>query len=51
MRGKLLNYEQLVKENKQDLLEDESRIEQIELRLEKRQTKLVEDKRKRRTFS
>jgi len=51
MRGKLLNYEQLVKENKRDLLEDESKVEQIELRLEKRQTKLVEDKRKRRTFS
>jgi len=51
MRGRLLNYEQLVKENKQDLLEDESKVEQIELRLEKRQTKLVEDKRNRRAIS
>lgn len=47
MRGRLLNYEQLVKENKQALLKDESKVEQIELRLEKRQTKLVEHKRKR----
>ncbi|MBU5468403.1 FbpB family small basic protein [Virgibacillus sp. MSJ-26] len=51
MRGRLLNYEQLVKENKQDLLEDESKVEQIELRLEKRQTKLVEDKRNGRAIS
>jgi len=47
MRGKLLNYEQLVKENKRVLLADETKIKEIELRLEKRQMKLVENKRKK----
>ena len=47
MRGKLLNYEQLVKENKRALLADEIKIKEIELRLEKRQMKLVENKRKK----
>lgn len=46
MRG--LNYEQLYRENKEELMQDESRVEQIELKLEKRQINLVAAKRKRR---
>lgn len=41
MRPKMLNFEQLVKQNKQELLNDEERITQIEARLEKRQEALV----------
>lgn len=37
MRPRALNFEQLVKQNKQDTLNDEERITQIEMRLEKRQ--------------
>lgn len=36
MRPKKLNFEQLVKQNKQELLRDEDSIKQIELRIEKR---------------
>ena len=36
MRPKKLNFEQLVKQNKQELLRDEDSINQIELRIEKR---------------
>jgi hypothetical protein len=46
MRPKLLNFEQLVQENKRALLSDEKRINQIELRLEKKQTDLVSYKRR-----
>lgn len=46
MRGRLLTYEELVNENKQALLADRIKIEEIELRLEQRQIKLVEEKRK-----
>ncbi|WP_010649605.1 FbpB family small basic protein [Oceanobacillus massiliensis] len=35
MRPKPLNFEQLVKQNRQELLNDEESITQIELRLEK----------------
>jgi len=41
MRPKTLNFEQLVKQNKQELLNDEERITQIEVRLEKRQEAFV----------
>lgn len=47
MRSKLPNYEQLVIENRRALLNDEDRLEEIELRLERRQVKLVEAKRKK----
>ncbi|GAB3059572.1 FbpB family small basic protein [Virgibacillus ainsalahensis] len=44
MRPKSLNFEQLVQQNKQALLEDEKQLSKIELRLEKRQTDLVNEK-------
>lgn len=47
MRSKLPNYEQLVNENKRALLNDEEQLKQIELRMERRQEKLVEAKRKK----
>lgn len=37
MRPKRLNFEQLVNQNIKDLLDDESSIDQLEIRLEKRQ--------------
>lgn len=46
MRPKTLRFEQLVNQNKQELLNDEKSISQIELRLEKKQEALVEQKRK-----
>lgn len=46
MRPKTLRFEQLVNQNKQELLNDENSISQIELRLEKKQEALVEQKRK-----
>jgi hypothetical protein len=46
MRPKTLTFEQLVNENRQELLEDEKRISQIEIRLEKKQTALTDSKRK-----
>ena len=36
MRGKRLSFEQLVNQNRQDLLDDAHSIDQLELRLEKR---------------
>ncbi|WP_156288666.1 FbpB family small basic protein [Oceanobacillus salinisoli] len=44
MRPKLLNFEQLVQQNKQELLADEKRIAQIERRLEKKQEESVKKK-------
>ncbi|RDW17986.1 FbpB family small basic protein [Oceanobacillus chungangensis] len=41
MRPRALNFEQLVKQNKQELLDDEKKIRQIELRLEKKHRELV----------
>lgn len=49
MRPKTLNFEQLVNQNRQELLEDEKRITQIELRLEKKQTDLTSAKHNRLT--
>ncbi|PAV28784.1 FbpB family small basic protein [Virgibacillus profundi] len=46
MRPKTMNFEQLVNQNKQDLLNDEVRISQIEMRLEKKQAELALQKRK-----
>lgn len=46
MRPKTLTFEQLVNENRQELLEDEKKISQIELRLEKKQADLVNAKRR-----
>ncbi|WP_164217895.1 FbpB family small basic protein [Virgibacillus sp. YIM 98842] len=37
MRPKTLNFEQLVQQNKQELMRDEKSISNIEMRLEKRQ--------------
>lgn len=48
MRGNVFNFEQLYKENKKELLEDEDKVEQLELRLERRQANLVAAKRNRR---
>ncbi|WP_121639986.1 FbpB family small basic protein [Virgibacillus sp. Bac330] len=45
MRPKTLNFEQLVKRNKQELLEDEHSISRIEKKLESKQIELVEKKR------
>jgi len=45
MRPKTLRFEQLVSQNKQELLNDEKSIKQIELRLERKQEALVEQKR------
>jgi Fur-regulated basic protein B len=44
MRPKTLSFEQLVKQNKQELLEDENSISIIERKLEKRKMELVEKK-------
>ncbi|WP_156290494.1 FbpB family small basic protein [Oceanobacillus salinisoli] len=41
MRPKTLNFEQLVKQNKQELLDDERSIQQIEMRLEKKHKDLL----------
>ncbi|WP_139343309.1 FbpB family small basic protein [Virgibacillus siamensis] len=38
MRPKILNFEQLVNQNREELLEDEERNSQFELRLAKKQT-------------
>lgn len=46
MRPKTLRFEQLVHQNKQEILNDEKTLDQIELRLEKKQEALVEQKRK-----
>ena len=37
MRPKTLNFEQLVQQNKQELMRDEKSISNIEMRVEKRQ--------------
>lgn len=47
MRPRSLNFEQLVNQNRQELLEDEKRISQIEIRLEKKQAELTTAKRKK----
>lgn len=37
MRPKYLNFEDLVLQNKEDLLADKRKVEQLEMRLEKKQ--------------
>lgn len=44
MRAKFQNFEDLVKQNKQELLEDEEELKQLELRLDKKQTAVKKDK-------
>ncbi|GGB53453.1 FbpB family small basic protein [Virgibacillus dakarensis] len=46
MRPKSQTFEQLVKQNRQELLQDQKSINQIEMRLEKKQAKLVLAKQK-----
>jgi len=46
MRPKSLNFEQLVQQNKQELLDDEKQMNQIEIRLENKQAKLTKEKQK-----
>ncbi|MEN1967049.1 FbpB family small basic protein [Lentibacillus sp. N15] len=48
MRPKTQTFEQLVKQNKQELWEDERRLNQIEVRLEKKREKLVSAKQQKR---
>ncbi|WP_077324120.1 FbpB family small basic protein [Virgibacillus siamensis] len=38
MRRKNLNFEQLVNQNRKELLEDKEKITRLEIRLEKKQT-------------
>jgi hypothetical protein len=47
MRPKTLRFEQLVRQNKQEILNNESSMRQIELRLENKQEELVEKQRRR----
>lgn len=47
MRPKSLNFEQLVLQNKQELLNDEESITQIEQRLEKKQEEAALEKQKK----
>ncbi|MGY0692213.1 FbpB family small basic protein [Virgibacillus sp. FSP13] len=47
MRPKIQTFEQLVKQNRQELMQDEKSLNQIEKRLEKKQVKLVSAKQKR----
>ncbi|MBM7598762.1 hypothetical protein JOC34_001119 [Virgibacillus halotolerans] len=46
MRPKTLTFEQLVNENRQELLEDEKKISQIEMRLDKKRAALANSERK-----
>lgn len=46
MRPKKLRFEQLVHQNKQEILNDKNKMKQIELRLEKKQQALVEQEHK-----
>ncbi|HLR63734.1 MAG TPA: FbpB family small basic protein [Lentibacillus sp.] len=44
MRAKPLKFEQLVQENKQELMSDAKQISQIELRLDKKQAAVMNEK-------
>ncbi|WP_174612903.1 FbpB family small basic protein [Virgibacillus ihumii] len=44
MRPKMLNFEQLVNQNREELLEDEEMNSQFELRLAKKQTEASNSK-------
>lgn len=45
VRPRYLNFEQLVHQNKQELLNDENELSEIEMRFENRQAELVHLKR------
>lgn len=47
MRPKIQTFDELVTQNKEELMQDQKSISQIETRLEKKQTKLVQAKQKR----
>lgn len=47
MRPKTLSFEQLVKQNKQELLEDENSISRIERKLENRKMGLIKRNRQK----
>lgn len=47
MRPKTLNFEQLVKQNRQELLNDEESITQIEIRLERKQEAIMKSQQKK----
>ncbi|UJL47782.1 FbpB family small basic protein [Virgibacillus sp. NKC19-16] len=42
MRPKSLNFEQLVQQNKRELLDDEKSLSQLEMRLDKKQADATE---------
>lgn len=44
MRPRMLSFEQLVRQNKQELMRDEDTIRKIELRLENKLQKYAEEK-------
>ncbi|HLR80160.1 MAG TPA: FbpB family small basic protein [Bacillota bacterium] len=44
MRPKYQNFEELVKQNKQELLADEQKIRQIEQRIDKKAARQISDK-------
>jgi len=46
MRPRKMNFEQLVRQNKQELLNDEQSITQLELRLERKQEEKSKKERK-----
>ncbi|ASN05927.1 FbpB family small basic protein [Virgibacillus necropolis] len=50
MRPKTQNFEDLVKQYKQELLSDEKELSQIEIRLENKQTKKEQKKPRRFSF-
>ncbi|MDY0406035.1 FbpB family small basic protein [Virgibacillus sp. 179-BFC.A HS] len=46
MRLRKTRFEELVEQNKRELLQDKEQLTRLELRLEKKQTELVAQKRK-----
>lgn len=47
MRPKSLNFEQLVQQNKRELLDDEKSLSQLEVRLDKKQADATEQNQER----
>lgn len=47
MRPKSLNFEQLVQQNKRELLDDEKSLSQLEMRLDKKQADATEQNQER----
>lgn len=50
VRPKTLNFEQLVAQNRQEIIEDEKRTNKIEIRLEKKQTDLTNENPKKQIY-